>query len=236
MLSSQPVLVLSFAIAFGVLGATVTARGASMKMQRCRIIRMSAYAATAVVIGYAVVTLHLHFNFTSSVPLGIYRLLPVPRNVIQRGMLVAVCAPSQAAELGRRRAYLASGPCHGDTELLLKFVAAAAGDDVAVSAWGVAVNGCLLARSQPLSVDAAGRRLSPAHQGHYRLRSGQVWLYADNDRSWDSRYWGPVPVSAISARAFSLLSIPPLRLTSGQPRCSAASRFARGRSDGRALH
>jgi len=130
---------------------------------------------------------------------------PVPKSGVQRGTFVAVCAPLGAADLGRRRGYLAAGPCPADTELLLKVVAAVAGDVVAVSANGVGVNGCPLPRSRPLSFDGAGRRLSPWPQGRYRLGLGQLWLYADNARSWDSRYWGPVPLVHVTARAVPLL-------------------------------
>lgn len=171
-----------------------------------------------------IVTLHLRFNFTASMPFGIYELVPVPKSAIQRGMLVAVCAPLDAAELGRRRRYLASGPCPDDTELLLKTVAAVAGDYVEDSARGVTVDGCLLPHSWPLSYDTARRRLLTWPEAHYyRLRRGQLWLYADNDRSWDSRYWGPAAASDVSARAALLLSIPPFRSANGEPglRCGA---------------
>ena len=149
----------------------------------------------------------LRLNFTPSMPLGIYHLAPVPASGVRRGMFVAVCAPPDAAKLGRRRGYLAPGPCPVNTELLLK-VAAAVGDDVvAVSADGVAVNGRLLPHSRARSFDADGRRLAPWPQGQYRLRRGQLWLYSDNDRSWDSRFWGPSTNSAIAAQATPLLVV-----------------------------
>ena len=160
-----------------------------------------------VLIVYAIAAIDLHFNFTPSMPLGIYRLTPIPKSGIQRGMFVVVCAPPVAAELGRRRGYLAAGRCPTAAEPLLKVVAAVAGDSVTVSANGVAVNGCLLPHSRALSHDAAGRRLSPWPQGHFQLRRGELWLYAANDRSWDSRYWGPISVAAVSARAAPVLVV-----------------------------
>ena len=129
MLVSQPVLVLSFALAFGVLGAALVARSSSVKTQVRCIVRIFVYSAIVVFIGYVITALHLRFNFTSSMAVGIYRLVPLPKNGVRRGMLVAACAPPDAAELGRRRRYLASGPCASGTEPLLKVVAAAAGDE-----------------------------------------------------------------------------------------------------------
>ncbi len=208
MLVGQPVLVLSFALALGVLGAALVARSASVKTKAHRIVRIFVYSATVVFIGSVIVTLHLRFNFTPSMPRGIYRLAPLSEHAIKRGTFVAACAPPDTAELGRRRGYLASGPCPSGTELLLKVVVAAAGDDVALSGRGVAINGCLLANSRPVSHDAAGRRLLSWPQEHFSLPQRQLWLYADNVRSWDSRYWGPVPVADILAKAVPVLTLP----------------------------
>lgn len=36
------------------------------------------------------------------------------------------------------------------------------------------------------------RTLPAWPQGRYNLRADHLWLYASNDRSWDSRYCGPV--------------------------------------------
>ena len=161
--------------------------------------------------------LDLRFNFTSSMPLGIYRLMPALANgEFPRGTLVAACAPRIAAELGRRRGYLAAGRCAAGTELLLKTIVAVSGDDVAISGNGVSVNECVLPHSRHLAFDAAGRALSRWPDGRYRLRRDQLWLYAANDRSWDSRYWGPVAVSDVTARVTPLFAAPlPLRSTSG---------------------
>ena len=191
-----------------------------MKTHRLRIRRLCIFVGVIVLIVYAIAAIDLHFNFTPSMPLGIYRLTPIPKGGIQRGMFVVVCAPLVAAELGRRRGYLAAGRCLTETEPLLKVVAAVAGDAVAVSADGVAVNGCLSPHSRALSHDAAGRPLSPWPQGHFQLRGGQLWLYADNDRSWDSRYWGPAQTADVRARALPLLVLPAVPgPTSGQQGC-----------------
>lgn len=230
---SQPVFVLSFALAFGALATALIARSASVNTQGRCVVRVLVYSATAVSIGYVIVSLHLRFNFTSSMAVGVYRLVPLPQGGVQRGMTVAACAPPDAAELSRRRGYLASGPCAYGTELLLKAVVATSGDEVALSRAGIAVNQCLLPNSRPLSHDAAGRRLLSWPQEHVLLTQGQLWLYADNVRSWDSRYWGPVRVADVVAKAVPVLTIavaPALRLvtrTATSPNC-----FARPRHDG----
>jgi conjugative transfer signal peptidase TraF len=137
-------------------------------------------------------------------------------------MIVALCAPPVAAELGRRRGYLEVGRCPSAAEPLLKVVAAVAGDSVTVSAIGVVVDGCLLRHSRALSRDAAGRPLSPWSRGHFRLRRGELWLYAADDRSWDSRYWGPMPLEGVLARAVGLLVIPAAPLDEREAGCPSA--------------
>ncbi len=140
-------------------------------------------------------------------------------------MFVAVCAPADVADLGRDRGYLATGPCSGDTEPLLKVVAGVAGDEVTVSTRGVAVNECVLPNSVPLALDRSGRRLTGWPSGRYHLAPNQLWLYAGNPRSWDSRYWGPAATASILARAVPLLVLPSFRSSSGEPGGGAA-RFA----------
>lgn len=216
-------LVLALALAFGLVAAAAIASGAFRKTRRARILRFGACAAGIIVLGCMLMELDLRFNFTPSTPLGIYRLMSaLPGRQLPRGTLVAVCAPLVAAELGRRRGYLAAGRCSAGAELLLKRIVAVGGDDVTISANGVSVNGCVLPHSRQLAFDVAGRRLSRWREGHYRLRSGQLWLYGATDRSWDSRYWGPTTEGDVAATAVPLWTIPQvLPSTNHTRRCDA---------------
>lgn len=226
MLVSQSLLVLSASLGVGLLSAAAMARGASTKARAPRALQVSASVIAIFLIAYVIDALNLRFNFTQSVPVGIYRLAPPSARMrIQRGALVAVCLPAVAAELGRLRGYLSLGVCPHHTEPLLKIIAAVAGDYLAISATGVAVDGCFLPNSRALTLDAAGRPLRPWPEGRYRLRRGQLWLYADNARSWDSRYWGPVPAIAVvgSARQIVVVNIT-FRARVPQPDCGPALR------------
>jgi conjugative transfer signal peptidase TraF len=150
-----------------------------------------------VLIGWSVAVLGVRVNLTPSMPLGIYRMVTPQPHVVKRGMLVAVCAPLHESEAARRRRALLRGVCTSDTEPLLKMVVAVAGDEVLVTSAGIAVDGQTLPQSAPLTVDHAGRTLAAWPSGRYRMTSGFLWLYADHRRSWDSRYWGPVPVGNV---------------------------------------
>ncbi len=220
---SQPTLVLAFALSFGLASAAAVASSAFIKARIPRVLHIGACVAGMIFLGSVLANLDLRLNFTPSMPLGIYMLTPVsPTGKLPRGAFVAACVPHIAAELGRRRGYLAAGPCPTDAEMLLKIIVAAGGDDVVISANGVSINGCALPHSRQLAVDVAGRKLSRWPEGRYRLRSDQLWLYAANDRSWDSRYWGPVAATDVTATLVPVFTVPlAFRSASGEPDCGA---------------
>jgi conjugative transfer signal peptidase TraF len=221
---SQSELILALTLTFGALASAWIARIGSAKTLSTRAFVLAVPAVTIVAM-FAIFGSDLRVNFTTSMPLGIYRLEALPSNGFARGMFVVTCAPAAAAAVGRDRGYLARGPCSGDTEPLLKVVAGVPGDEVTVSTPGVAVNGCVLPNSAPLAFDRSDRPLKAWPLGRYHLAPNQLWLYADNPRSWDSRYWGPAAAASILARAVPLLVLPSFRSTSGEPGCGAA-RFA----------
>jgi conjugative transfer signal peptidase TraF len=144
-------------------------------------------------------------NITGSMPRGIYHLRASLRPV-SRGDTVAICPPLRVASLGRERGYLGPGACLGSVEPLLKFVVATEGDIVVTSPAGTSVNGKLLPESRQLQRDAAGRFLDFWSKPIYRIPSGRIWLYAPSERSWDSRYWGPIPVGNVVGIADPLLT------------------------------
>lgn len=213
---------LSLAIVLAAIASTVVALAATRRTLTLRALGAAAAGLAVVLFVASVARSGLRLNLTTSMPIGIYVLRSLPVAGVARGMAVAVCAPPQAAQLGRRRGYLARGHCPADTEPLLKIAAGVHGDLIAESPRGVRVDGCLLPHSSPLAFDSAGRLLSTHPAGRYRLGAHQVWLYAGNPRSWDSRYWGPVTAAAVVAGAVPLLVIPAFRPTSGEPGCGTA--------------
>ena len=89
---------------------------------------------------------------------------------------------------------------------VLKQVAAMPGDSVMLSADGVRVNGTLRPDSRPLATDSKGRILNHWPFGLYLVTSGQVWLVSSSSRSFDSRYFGPIPVSQIKSTVHPVLT------------------------------
>lgn len=138
--------------------------------------------------------LGLQVNVTPSLPYGLYAL---QGGTPAHGDVVRACLPAEASALALARGYLTAGPCPFGTAYVAKTVAALAGDTVQVDTSGTYVNGRRLPRSRPLARDRGGYLMTPAG-GRHVLRAGEVWLYAGaTERSWDARYYGPVPDSLL---------------------------------------
>jgi conjugative transfer signal peptidase TraF len=134
-------------------------------------------------------------NTDSAAPAGVYR---IAGNEIARGDLVAACLPIGVAREGLARGYLRAGGCPGNAEPVDKMVGALPGDTVDIEPGWVAVNGRRFADSATASRDSAGRVLAHVAWGNRKVATNQVWLFGFNDpRSWDSRYFGPIPLSNI---------------------------------------
>lgn len=91
----------------------------------------------------------------------------------------------------------------------MKPIVARAGDRVAISSIGLAVNGRLLPNTAPRNADTQSRPMHPWPFGTYAVAPGTVWAASShNARSFDSRYFGPVAISSISAHLRPLLTEP----------------------------
>lgn len=141
-------------------------------------------------------------NTSTSMPQGIYQMRPKP-SVLQRGMVVILCPPETAVfKQAYERQYFGPGTCASGFQTLLKPVAAIEGDWVQLSPQGIQVNHHWLKNSVPLKTDAQGRPLARLPAGDYRVRPGQIWLISSHHpQSFDSRYFGPVPIRQIQGLA-----------------------------------
>ena len=136
----------------------------------------------------------LVYNASASAPLGFYRLIPAAH--FARGDLVLAHLPEVQARLAADRRYLPpSVP-------IVKRVAALAGDFVCADSGIVVVNDRLAVAI--LAMDREGRAL-PAWHGCRTLAPGEVFLLMPNvPASFDGRYFGPIPTTAIIGRLVPL--------------------------------
>ena len=131
------------------------------------------------------------YNPSDSVPPGWYRIGP-PES-LHVGSIVLVWLPADTAALAAQRGYL---PEHIP---LLKRIGAMSPQQVCIEKHIVRIDGMPVAGVH--ATDGRGRPLSAWHQCR-GLHDGELFLLsATNPASFDSRYFGPVAVSAVIGSA-----------------------------------
>ena len=141
-----------------------------------------------------------------------WRLSPL-RDEVRRDDVVSFCPPETwVFREAWLRGYLGSGLCVGGYEPLLKPIAAIEGDRVTRTEQGIQINGRLIANSKSLVSDLAGRTLPSAGGNDVIVAKSEVWVISSyNPLSFDSRYFGPVPVSKIEGLASPVFVMGPQR-------------------------
>ncbi|HEU4558352.1 MAG TPA: conjugative transfer signal peptidase TraF [Longimicrobium sp.] len=138
---------------------------------------------------------------SESMPRGLY-LSSAPSGMLRRGDTVEVCLPRPFAEIARERGYLARGVfCSGSVQRIVKAVLAVPGDTVVVTGHGFVVDGRLMPNTAARHRDSRGRPLAPVAPGIYPVKAGTIWLFSTRvPSSFDSRYFGAVPISTVRRR------------------------------------
>ncbi|HTE45042.1 MAG TPA: conjugative transfer signal peptidase TraF, partial [Gemmatimonadaceae bacterium] len=148
----------------------------------------------------------LRINLTGSIPPGVYQITHSP---VVCGAIVLMCLPEPVAAFAKARGFIPRGSCTDGSAPIGKTVAAVAGDTIDVISSGIAVNGRALPNSRPLVRDSDNRPLPSLARGRYVAGTGTVWLVSSySTRSFDSRYFGAVPVDHIIARIRPILQLP----------------------------
>ena len=149
-----------------------------------------AVGAVLAVLAAVAAAVGVRFNYTESLPRGLYLASAFDPSEVRRGALIAACPDPRAARA--LADYLPDGPCPGGTIELGKRVVGLPGDRVVLDSVGVSVGGRRVPDSAPLFRDRRGRPLSPV-LGEVVLGPGAYWLHSGRvATSIDSRYVGPV--------------------------------------------
>jgi conjugative transfer signal peptidase TraF len=139
-------------------------------------------------------------NFSDSAPVGLWIERPIT-SPLRHGMMIGICPPHTVPLV---RLFLEDGTLpYGDCPkkwLLLKPIQALPGDTVQISHGNLAtVNGI------PLSNTISSDSLPAWPDGEYKVKPGEVWIFSSySDRSFDSRYFGPVRIADIRGEAHPL--------------------------------
>ena len=164
---------------------------------RCVFVPIGALAIGAMFLwtGFGVV-----FNYTHSAPFGLYREeFESEAAIHDPAPYVFFCPdrrwPSMRGEPNYRDPMRT---CPDGFSPLIKPVVAWPGDLVSVSANGIRVNGRPLPNSAPIERDSKGQQLRPFAHGEYRVRPNELWVVSSfSPRSFDSRYFGPIPLRSV---------------------------------------
>jgi conjugative transfer signal peptidase TraF len=157
-----------------------------------RIVKAAAIAIVAVAVAlFALRPLGYRWNGSPSLPRGLYA-------TAARSDLIEFCPPQPWGYIALKREYREPGVCPDYGSPLLKPIAASEGDSVELSAAGIAVNGHAIANTAPRVLDSMNRPLEHYPFGTYVVQHGEAWVASSwNYKSFDSRYFGPVRLSAI---------------------------------------
>lgn len=132
-------------------------------------------------------TARIVYNPSDSVPRGWYRIASTES--LHVGGIVLVRLPTDTAALASQRGYLPAGVP------LLKRIGAVSPQNVCIEKRFVRVDGVLVAAA--LAADRLGRPM-PIWQQCRMLDANEIFLLSlTNLASFDGRYFGPVPASAV---------------------------------------
>lgn len=174
--------------------------------QRRAIVVLSMAAVASILLVVTAVAGGYRINLTPSEPLGLWRIIPLHRPAAVDDLLF-ICPPETAAmRAARARGYLRSGSCPGGVAPLIKKVIAVAGQHIEIGV-SVSVDGWGVSSSSLALRDGKGRPLTPFPSGI--VLPGYVFLHSAFPGSYDSRYFGPVPISGILGLAQEVFTYVP---------------------------
>lgn len=140
------------------------------------------------------------FNYTHSAPFGLYYGISNPRQApYEPAPYVFFCPDVRWPAMKNQPNYRSPmRTCPDGFAPLIKPVVAWPGDMVETSANGISVNGHLLPHTASMNRDSAGREIHPFPPGKYLVQENQLWVVSNfSPRSFDSRYFGPIPVKSV---------------------------------------
>lgn len=173
-------------------------RGARPAIRRRAVVCISLIVAG---VSFAVLSLLLQspslvWNFSDSVPTGLYR---IESGAPVKGDLLAI------APAGKARSTLDAYGALPPGRLLLKHLAGASGDTVCRDHTSITINGAPAAVARLRFHD--GRAL-PAWRGCRTLGDSEIFVLAENPRSFDGRYFGAIDDTQIVGLARPILTFP----------------------------
>ena len=149
-------------------------------------------------------SLPLLFNWSPSLPVGLYWMTND-----QRAPDLAFCmSPDMRKEAEQHGLERMSGRCRDGSAWILKPNLRSA-HTIDFTSRGFEVDGRQLPNTAPLAKDRFGRAMPHYRFGRYSVSNQEVWVVSSyNERSYDSRYFGPIDAASIIGYARPILVLP----------------------------
>jgi conjugative transfer signal peptidase TraF len=157
-------------------------------------------AAAIVLASLAAMRFGVVFNYTHSAPFGLYCEISHPSDARHDPAPYVFFCPDVRwpAMKGQPNYRNPMRTCPDGFAPLIKPVVAWPGDTVETSAAGVSVNDHLLPHTATMDRDSSGRPIHPFPAGKYLVQKNQLWVVSSfSPRSFDSRYFGPIPLKSV---------------------------------------
>lgn len=131
------------------------------------------------------------YNETSSMPIGWYKIIAYNpnENQLKKGDIVVFNLPQGISNMIYKRGYL-----ENKNEKLLKYITGVYGDGFCVDSDKLIINNKKYVIEK---YDTHGRLLPKMQTGKYVIKKGNIMTLTDVNNSFDSRYFGEVPITAI---------------------------------------
>jgi conjugative transfer signal peptidase TraF len=139
-------------------------------------------------------------NNTSSFPIGIYKV--TKQKNYKKGDLVSFCAPKNET-IKKLMLYGFASPnsiCRDSVPMLLKKIVALENSEIVIDKNKIYIDGILQEKSTIFLVGRGGNILEK--QSTQIIQKGMFWAMSDyNEYSYDSRYFGQIPLENIKGKA-----------------------------------
>jgi conjugative transfer signal peptidase TraF len=141
------------------------------------------------------------FNDTPSIPTGLYRIVH-PDEPLHTGDIISFCLPKKAAEYSYQSGYISTGTCYGKYQQIAKMIIAVPGDKVVLTDNSITVyhnnSSIPISYNTPTHVKGKnGYAKRFIKNGVYHTTGYWVYGYYDYLYSYDSRYYGAIPIDSI---------------------------------------
>lgn len=152
------------------------------------------------------IKLDIFYNQTNSFPIGFYKLKK--EKTFEKFEMILFCPENtKSFSLAIKNNYIKNnGYCENGNIPLLKKIVGTPGDKISINK-NVSINGKELINSRIYKYDSQNRLIYQSNLPNFTIKEDEYFVMSDyNDRSFDSRYFGPIKKNTIIGTVKELLT------------------------------